>query len=550
MSRSSKRRRWILGIVVVGALVGVRCRFTPPVLSSVEADASGTEEHRDPRWSRVERIEVEGPEGAKLRGLFIPSDRDAPVVLHLLESGGSVSVNEGRYAGNNPGEVAFELADLGFASLFLDYRGIGGSDGTIRTAHLADDVHAMWGEALRRAHGDAGRVFVRATSIGTVGAMILLRDGVQPAGLALVAPVDATTVAVHFADAGFGILARWLAEWTLLPVAEDVEPGTRLARSDAPLFVAAGSKDELWPPAEQTGVRDVVAAKRGRFVDESAFTRRLFILGEWHSELQHHISFTIHSKEEMCASERSFWKERGGAIDLPARMARILDGVSPVLRRRFEADSEARRRLELLAAEHVAEEPSVLAFLACCPAHEPETERFLAYCRGRTPEWLDHLGDSMALDVLAFDDPAGDLSSDLTLLAFEFFHRGVNDETTPDPATVATVLERARGVGAEGISAAQRRWRGSEGGRSGGEWGEDFRSEIWEPLETHQRLPPSDAARHLVRILLHGAGIADRVSEAPNGSITLEACDGERWVAVDPAIVFERVESDPAAAPH
>jgi len=534
------------GIVVAAA--AMHHRFRPPVLFAAEAAEKEPDPGRDSRLAQVEQVEVEGPEGARLRGLFVHADRGAPIVLHLLESGGSVSVEEDRWAGRNPGDVVFELADLGFASLLIDYRGVGSSEGSLRTAHLEEDVHAMWQEALRRVDGEAGRVYVRATSIGSVGAMILLRDGVRPAGLALIAPVEAATVAGHFAGAVFGTLARGLAAWTLRPVADDVDLSTRLAQSDAPLFVAAGGEDELWPSSEQAGVRSIVAARRGRFADEHDFRRRIFVIGEQvRSPILHHISLTIHSKEEMTDAERSFWKERGGAIDVAARMARVLDGIAPAVRRNFESSPDERRRLEPVAAAHVGADPRALAFLARCRAEGPAARAFVEDCRFRSPAFFEDLGKPSWLEVLTFDDPAGDLSGELTLQAYGFFHRGVNFEQISESASVATVLDVARGVAADGITCASRKWRG-RGPHDGGWWSEDLRSPLWSPLEKDSQLTRDDAARHFVRILLHGAGILDRVTVASDGRAKLEARDGERWVAIDPSIVFERVATDPPVA--
>jgi hypothetical protein len=512
--------------------------------------ANEPEPDSDPRLARAERVEVEGPDGARLRGLFVHADRDAPIVLHLLESGGSVSAGEERWAGGNPGEVVFELADLGFASLLLDYRGVGASGGTRRTVHLAEDVHVMWREALRRADGDAGRVYVRATSIGAVGAMILLRDGVRPAGIALIAPVEASTVAGHFAGAVFGRFARGLAAWTLRPVADDVDLVTRLSQSEAPLFVAAGSEDELWPSNEQAGVRTILATRQGRFADEHEFHRRIFVFGDQvSSPILHNISLTIHSKEELSDAERSFWREHGGSIDAVARMARVLDGISPAMRNYFGSNQDARQQLERIGAAHIEDDPRVLAFVACCRADGPDARFFIGDCRIRSPEWLDRLDDPSWLEVLTFDDPAGDLSGDLTLYAFCFFHRGAAHDQLPELASVATVLDVARGVAADGITNASRWWRG-KGPHSTGKWSEDLRSQLWSPLAKDPRLTKGDAARHFVRLLLHGAGIPDRVTVAADGSITLEARDGETWVAVDPSIVFERVATDPPVATH
>src|SRR5262245_58824402 len=89
-----------------------------------------------PEGSEV--VELRDESAATLRGIFIPcegSDGDpAPVVLYLLDSSGSVAGMESDFT-----DAAAELRDIGFASLIVDYTGVGLSEGTRSVSNLFPD---------------------------------------------------------------------------------------------------------------------------------------------------------------------------------------------------------------------------------------------------------------------------------------------------------------------------------------------------------------------------------------------------------------------------
>jgi hypothetical protein len=111
-----------------GALIGTAlalawlwppsARFAPPAL--FEAGPRVGDYSLEPFPAGTEKVSVELAGGERLRGVFVPSDPGAPVVLHLLESSGSIT-SPFWFAGY--GSLLADLADLGFASLALDYRG-------------------------------------------------------------------------------------------------------------------------------------------------------------------------------------------------------------------------------------------------------------------------------------------------------------------------------------------------------------------------------------------------------------------------------------------
>lgn len=162
-----------------------------------------------PRGSR--EVEIALASGEVLRGVYVPGEPDAPVVLHLL--GASCSATYGGWPHTSGqahlGEpVLFDLHDLGLSSLMVDWRGVGRSDGRRGPSHLREDARAMWDEAVARAGGDPARVIVRGTSIGALAAAARIEDGARPGAVVLFAPVLAETVAKNW------VRERW---WT--PVA-------------------------------------------------------------------------------------------------------------------------------------------------------------------------------------------------------------------------------------------------------------------------------------------------------------------------------------------
>ncbi|HTF87322.1 MAG TPA: hypothetical protein VK843_02855 [Planctomycetota bacterium] len=178
------------------------CLTPPAVIDSDEVDLAKAIE-RYPEGTHTVEVEVE--KDVFLRGLFVPAaDPAAPVVLHLLESSGSIASLRLDY-----GVLATQLADLGLASLFLDYTGIGASSGEPSPKYLARDARAAFAEATRRAGGDPSRVVVRAISLGTIAATELLTDGARPGGLELLEPVDGRDVVERFARRFYGRIAAW-----------------------------------------------------------------------------------------------------------------------------------------------------------------------------------------------------------------------------------------------------------------------------------------------------------------------------------------------------
>ena len=210
----------------------------------------------------TEPLDLEVKPGVHLRGVFVPSDEGAPVVLHLLESEGSITYGAEGLTGF-PNLV--ELRDQGFASLVVDYRGIGASDGSRYPRNVPVDARTAWEEALRRAGGDPKRVVLRGSSFGTLAAACLLQQGMDPAAVFLVAPVRSETVVRHWAARYYPRLVAVLG--TLLsPKPVKVDIVRELGRVRCPLLVYAPDDDYALPEAERVAMQRAVSQAGGRWV--------------------------------------------------------------------------------------------------------------------------------------------------------------------------------------------------------------------------------------------------------------------------------------------
>jgi hypothetical protein len=204
----------------------------------------------------AERVEVDVGDGEMLRGIFVPGMPGRPLVLHFL--GSQMSITSGiEFAGivYDLDPLFEQLARNGWASLVLDYRGVGASDGTRDARHLSDDAWTAWNEAVRRAGGNPSRVYISGVSIGTLAVASLLQRGVEPGMVALAAPVRAETVARNWMAAHYGSIAAALVA-PLLRKPVDIDLVAALERARCSLYVVTAAHDELLPMAE----RQLVAA--------------------------------------------------------------------------------------------------------------------------------------------------------------------------------------------------------------------------------------------------------------------------------------------------
>lgn len=306
-----------LALLVTGCL-------TPPALFEVRG--LGVEQARAEYPIGTAAVEIE-VEDATLRGFFVPAGAGAPVVIHLLGSGASVvSPLE------TPAGAAFGLAGLGFASLLVDYAGVGASSGERDVDHLARDARAIFDAALARAGGDPQRVHVRATSIGTLATAALLASGARPASLVLIAPVTPASAVPRGAAFLYGDPVGVLAELLFRPVQSVALPDV-LARAPATLVLAPDHDQFLWD-RERAALRVAVESSGNTWRD---------VPGD-------HIGIAGLAMQLLPGEER-WWIERADPARRAADLAALVEALSPADRARFDevADAAARARIGELA---------------------------------------------------------------------------------------------------------------------------------------------------------------------------------------------------------
>lgn len=207
--------------------------------------------------------------GETLRGIYVPAPDRAggPLVLHVLEARSSATAGcqpEVSALGVCGYPVLWELRDLGYASLMLDYRGVGASSGERDVQNLVADTTAMWQAALDRVGGDEERIVLRTTSLGTVGGSALVHAGVRPALWTVIAPIDPRTVAFNVID---DVLWTPLARFVDLFVGEvaDIDVFGALANAPCPLLCfLPQNADYFVSEAENARFRRAVRAGDGR----------------------------------------------------------------------------------------------------------------------------------------------------------------------------------------------------------------------------------------------------------------------------------------------
>ncbi|MCI0586329.1 MAG: lysophospholipase, partial [Planctomycetes bacterium] len=318
-----------------------------------------------------------------LHGLYVPSDPSAPVVLHLLDSSGSLASPK-----LHLGELAAQLSDLGLASLIFDYTGVGVSEGTRSVRNLAQDAQCAWREAVRRAGGDPGRVVVRAISIGTIAAGQLLASGARPAAVVLIAPVFPDTLAPRFAAQAYSPLVGGIARLCLRPIA-DLDLAAVIAGSSVPATVIGSPEDELVSEEELESLGRAADQSGGRLVPRPGGHLVVSAEARW-----------------LLDEELSLYRELASP---PAaeRLDRILADLSPDIAARFPEGSAERARLQQLALLQ-RESPAVqVAAAASTNENSLAAARFLWLARRRPYPELDF--DDLAA-TLSLQDPAGELS--------------------------------------------------------------------------------------------------------------------------------------------
>ncbi len=485
-------RHACLGPALLFALLGMACIAPPVVIEVRSVDCALLLGEFPPG---TETIEIAGPTGP-LRGFFVPAGEDAPVVVHLLGSGGSVAAPYG-----TPSTAACALSGLGFASLMVDYTGVGASPGERHVDNLARDARAMWDAALARVGGDANRVHVRATSIGTLATAELLVSGIRPASLVLVAPVMPGSAVARGAATLYGDPAGLLAELLYRPITHasltDVLP-------HAPPTI-------VFQPAEETFAWDREIAALRIATERGGGTWRL-IRG------QH--MFVSAFANQMLPGEEHWWIRHAcpkqQARDLWTLMGELEDAAIA----RIAADQDAFRRLQemagfvrLRAAKDVA---------AAALALDDQSLAVLTLCI----DWRRAADLDLVETVDAFRSAAPGRPLDMLDLFLSAPLRTMRMSGGPareDPATwweYAEAVRRGEPLRLVRVIAA------------------DTATMTFRPTDTRSAeaapIARVDEVRRTAQVLMRSAGLACRASEDDEGNWRLEMwCEGT-WQEVGP----------------
>ncbi|MCB9879216.1 MAG: alpha/beta hydrolase [Planctomycetes bacterium] len=205
-----------------------------------------------------EVVRVATDDGVGLAGLLVrtPTMQTTPLVLHLLPRGGSATSGVLQFGGLH--ELLGALREEGFASLVIDYRGVGASAGDVDSDALGRDAAAMWRYA-RQLVGEQGAIVLRASSLGTLAAAALLDEpevAVSLRALLLIAPVDARTVVGNAARERHGaLLGPLLALFHRSPPIRPLADVLRERAARTPTLLVLPADDPLLPPDEAVALR-------------------------------------------------------------------------------------------------------------------------------------------------------------------------------------------------------------------------------------------------------------------------------------------------------
>jgi len=500
-------------LVLAGLAVAAGCR-APVALAEVAPHDFQAVVDGLPNGGREVELLVEG--STVLRGVSVPPDEGGPIVLHLLESGGSVARGVG-----GRGRVLRQLADLGAGSLMLDWSGVGVSTGERDNANLRRDVSAMWREAVRLAGGEQDRVVVRATSLGTLAAADLLQRGARPGAVVLVAPVLAETAHHNFARDSFGRIFGGLATATMGPLL-DVDLLAALGRTDVPLLVLLPADEDPFVTDEE---RDAIE------MASSAPTPRVGLVPGGHIE-------AAQRTRSLSAQELAFLLPFLPALEDASARAELLQTRFP---ERASAtalpEDEVTRRLARVAP-YLRTQPAEHVFAAgLASARALNGVRLLWLLQehdGSLPEAYKGIPPEALADALSLQDIAGELPLDLVAelrtpyqLIFEL--GGIVSLLGTEDLVRVAASAGGGFAGRQWSSTMSLAWLGQRGYAFEHEW-------LWRSL-LERGLLPDDARRQMLRVLLFVYGHAHRLGADPDGVPRVEVWRGDAWEALDVDVV-------------
>ena len=192
----------------------------------------------------AESLDVTAADGTRLAAWYVPARGEAVGAVLVLHG------NAGNRAHRAP--LAEALARRGLATLLLDYRGFGGSDGRPTEQGLAIDARAAAGALRRRSGLPQDRLVFFGESLGSAVAAKLAVEQ-QPGALVLRSPFPS------LADVG-SRLYPWLpVRWLLR---DRFDTTNHIGAFDGPTLVVVGAQDRLVPPALSRQVVDAATDAR------------------------------------------------------------------------------------------------------------------------------------------------------------------------------------------------------------------------------------------------------------------------------------------------
>ena len=404
-------------LALVAALPFASC-ITPPVVAEAHYEGWALESSAYPQDAHFVEIaygDGDGEDAAQpmLRGLFVPSDIDAPVVVHFAESGASLTASplaRGQY---------HALAEIGFASLAVDYRGVGLSDGEPSPRKLGDDALAIWTTALGLVDGDADRLIVRGASLGTVATSSLLARGVRPAACIAFAPVRPSTVARLY---GYALYWDPLV-WFVAPLLRSFSPGDPLkwfSKPGIPRLVVIHPGDELLGERDFERLKQGVEASGGTVEVPALLYTKTTSDDPVAKALRKHIALT-HGSYSVSAVEEEFLKELFPSVpDIDARARWVERFGWPEAVETVWSDEALRARLEIPLRRHRLLPPN-LVLAAAQQLTDDELEAFEAWFMGPVGQGVRAAFRSKSFASLSLlldlEDPGGRLPVDYILEA-------------------------------------------------------------------------------------------------------------------------------------
>lgn len=427
----------------------------------------------------TQRIRLPMGKDDHLEGVYVPAENDSPLVLHMLESEGSVTHGARGLRGY---PVLWDLRDLGIASLMLDYRGVGASVGSRSPRNLPEDAMAAWKEALRYVGGDPQRIVIRGMSLGTLATATLLQREVKPAAVVLVAPVRAETVVPNWARHYYPEFIASITSRFVRP-SVDVDVIEVYSQIEVPLLVHAPRDDYLLPGWERLLYEEAVAVAGGTWLP---------------SRFGHPANVLV--AHRMFEAEAELYKRL--FPELPPLHIRLSQARQALTQTGIETDQRqaTEAKLASLCGQYRVDPPMLLQALAQLAVQQPLEESLLEWLRVLPPGVLDDAPPDACQHLLDLEDPAGDISAhELRQLAL-YLHESRQEAQPQDWWTPEQLEEIAEQLGFHRAAATRPRAVREEDG-----W-------VWvQPAQSQDLL-----FRRGLRCLFKAAGYPDRLQ---NGTV-------------------------------